>query len=74
MRISSHACVKQDFYGAVPVSPLKNLLELSVHEKMKMLEERLGSLLHEFKNKVKNALVKKSQKQEIYHEIKFEAV
>jgi hypothetical protein len=57
---------------AVSVSPLKNLLELSVHEKMKMFEERPGSL-HEFKNKVKNALVKKSQKQEIYHEIKFEA-
>ncbi len=57
---------------AVAASPLKSLLELSVHEKFKMFEERPVSL-QEFKTKVKNALVKKSQKQEIYHEIKFEA-
>lgn len=57
---------------AVSASPLKNLLELSAHEKFKMFQERPVSLT-EFKTKVKNALVKKSQKQEIYHEIKFEA-
>lgn len=57
---------------AVAASPLKNLLELSANEKYKMLQERPMSL-HEFKTKVKNALVKKSQKQEIYHEITFEA-
>ncbi len=57
---------------AVAASPLKNLLELSAHEKYRMMQERAISL-HEFKTKVKNALVKKSQKQDIFHEIKFEA-
>jgi DNA-binding NtrC family response regulator len=57
---------------AVAASPLKNLLELSAHEKFKMFEERPASL-NDFKDKVKTALVKKSQKQDIYHEIKFEA-
>lgn len=57
---------------AVAVSPLKNMLELSAHEKFKMYAQRSASL-QEFKTKIKNALVKKSQKQEIYHEVAFEA-
>lgn len=57
---------------AVAASPLRNLLELSAHEKYRMMQERAVSL-QEFKIKVKNALVKKSQKQDIFHEIKFEA-
>ena len=57
---------------AVSDSPLKNLLELSADEKNKMFQDRPVSL-QGFKNKVKNALIKKSQKREIYHEIKFES-
>lgn len=57
---------------AVETSPLQNLLELSAYEKFKMMAQRPVSL-QEFKNVIKNALVKKSQKQEIFHEIKFDA-
>lgn len=57
---------------AVATSPLKNLLELSYSEKTKILMNRPMSL-QAFKNKIKNALVKKSQKKEMYHEITFES-
>lgn len=56
---------------AIKSQAFKNMLELSDKEKNKILSKRPDSL-HELKNKVQNALVQKSKKNQIFDETEFD--